>query len=51
MLIIDPLDSGVGAQIEKYAKAHGVVVIDYDRLTLAAAASTTSASTTSRSAR
>lgn len=34
VLIIDPLDSGVGASIESYAKAHGVPVIDYDRLTL-----------------
>jgi len=34
VLAVDPLDSGVGAQIEKYAKAHGVKVIDYDRLTL-----------------
>jgi D-xylose transport system substrate-binding protein len=34
VLIMDPLDSGVGAQIESYAKAHGVEVIDYDRLTL-----------------
>jgi D-xylose transport system substrate-binding protein len=34
VLIMDPLDSGVGAQIENYAKAHGVAVIDYDRLTL-----------------
>jgi D-xylose transport system substrate-binding protein len=34
VLIVDPLDSGVGAHIEKLAKAHGVVVIDYDRLTL-----------------
>jgi D-xylose transport system substrate-binding protein len=34
VLIMDPLDSGVGASIEKYAKAHGVAVIDYDRLTL-----------------
>jgi D-xylose transport system substrate-binding protein len=34
VLIIDPLDSGVGAQIESYAKSHGVQVIDYDRLTL-----------------
>src|SRR5689334_11610766 len=34
VLIMDPLDSGVGAQIETYAKAHGVAVIDYDRLTL-----------------
>ena len=34
VLIMDPLDSGVGAQIESYAKSHGADVIDYDRLTL-----------------
>jgi D-xylose transport system substrate-binding protein len=34
VLVVDPLDSGVGAQIEAYAKSHGVKVIDYDRLTL-----------------
>jgi len=34
VLIVDPLDSGVGAQIQTYAKSHGVAVIDYDRLTL-----------------
>ena len=34
VLIMDPLDSGVGAKIESYAAAHGVKVIDYDRLTL-----------------
>ncbi len=34
VLIMDPLDSGVGAKIEAYAKAHGVQTIDYDRLTL-----------------
>jgi D-xylose transport system substrate-binding protein len=34
VLIMDPLDSGVGKSIEQYAKAHGVAVIDYDRLTL-----------------
>ena len=34
VLIMDPLDTGVGAQIETYAKAHGAAVIDYDRLTL-----------------
>jgi D-xylose transport system substrate-binding protein len=34
VLIMDPLDSGVGVSIETYAKAHGVAVIDYDRLTL-----------------
>jgi D-xylose transport system substrate-binding protein len=34
VLVVDPLDSGVGAKIESYAKSHGVDVIDYDRLTL-----------------
>jgi D-xylose transport system substrate-binding protein len=34
VLIVDPLDSGVGAQIESLAKQNGVQVIDYDRLTL-----------------
>jgi D-xylose transport system substrate-binding protein len=34
VLLVDPLDSGVGASIESYAKARGVKVIDYDRLTL-----------------
>jgi D-xylose transport system substrate-binding protein len=34
VLIVDPIDSGVGASIESYAKSHGVAVIDYDRLTL-----------------
>lgn len=34
VIIMDPLDSGVGAEIESYAKSHGVDVIDYDRLTL-----------------
>jgi D-xylose transport system substrate-binding protein len=34
VLIMDPLDSGVGARIEAYAKSHGVAVVDYDRLTL-----------------
>ncbi len=34
VLVVDPLDSGVGAHIESYAKSHGVEVIDYDRLTL-----------------
>jgi D-xylose transport system substrate-binding protein len=34
VLIMDALDSGVGAEIESYAKKHGVPVIDYDRLTL-----------------
>jgi D-xylose transport system substrate-binding protein len=34
VLMVDPLDCGVGARIEAYAKSHGVAVIDYDRLTL-----------------
>jgi D-xylose transport system substrate-binding protein len=34
VLIICPLDSGTGAHIESLAKAAGVKVIDYDRLTL-----------------
>jgi D-xylose transport system substrate-binding protein len=34
VLVVDPLDSGVGAQIESYAKQHDVPVVDYDRLTL-----------------
>jgi len=34
VLLVDPLDPGVGARIEAYAKSHGVPVVDYDRLTL-----------------
>ena len=34
VLLLDPIDAGVGAQIETYAKSRGVKVIDYDRLTL-----------------
>ncbi len=34
VLVVDPLDAGVGKAIETYAKAHGVAVIDYDRVTL-----------------
>jgi D-xylose transport system substrate-binding protein len=34
VLLVDPIDSGVGASIEAYAKSHGADVIDYDRLTL-----------------
>jgi D-xylose transport system substrate-binding protein len=34
VLVTDPEDSGTGAQVEKYAKQHGVTVVDYDRLTL-----------------
>jgi len=33
VLLVDPLDSGSGAAIEAAAKAAGVAVIDYDRLT------------------
>jgi D-xylose transport system substrate-binding protein len=34
VLLLDPISSGEGAAVEKYAKSHGVPVIDYDRLTL-----------------
>jgi D-xylose transport system substrate-binding protein len=34
VLVVDGIDSGVGARIEKYASSHGVPVVDYDRLTL-----------------
>jgi D-xylose transport system substrate-binding protein len=34
VLVICPIDSGTGAHIEQIAKAAGVTVIDYDRLTL-----------------
>ena len=34
VLLIDPEDSGTGLQVENYAKAHGVQVINYDRLVL-----------------
>ena len=34
VVIMDPLDSGVGAKIEAYNAAHGVATVDYDRLTL-----------------
>ena len=37
VLVIDPIDSTTGAVIEGYAKARGVKVIDYDRLTLGGA--------------
>jgi D-xylose transport system substrate-binding protein len=39
VLVVDALDSGVGAHIESYAKQHGVAVIDYDRLVLGGARS------------
>ena len=38
VLLIDPLDSGSGAAIQKNATDHGVKVIDYDRLTKGGAA-------------
>ena len=34
VVIMDPLDSGVGAKIEDYNAAHGVATVDYDRLVL-----------------
>lgn len=34
VLLIDPEDSGTGVTVEKYAAAHGVKVINYDRLVL-----------------
>jgi D-xylose transport system substrate-binding protein len=40
VLLIDPEDSGTGVTVQRYAKAHGVKVIDYDRLTLGAPAGT-----------
>jgi D-xylose transport system substrate-binding protein len=33
VLLIDPEDAGTGAKVAQYASAHGVVVIDYDRIT------------------
>jgi D-xylose transport system substrate-binding protein len=36
VLLIDPEDSGTGVTVQRYAKAHGVKVVDYDRLTLGA---------------
>jgi D-xylose transport system substrate-binding protein len=39
VLIVDPINPGVGARIEKYGQQHGVAVIDYDRLTLGGARS------------
>ena len=34
VLVVDPLDAGVGNSIESYATSHGVPVVDYDRLVL-----------------
>jgi D-xylose transport system substrate-binding protein len=39
VLLLDSLDSTTGAVIEAYARARGVAVIDYDRLTLGGARS------------
>ncbi len=33
VLLIDPEDPGTGVTVGNYAKAHGVAVVDYDRLT------------------
>ncbi len=33
VLVFDPIDSTVGAQVESYAASHGVAVISYDRAT------------------
>jgi len=33
VLVFDPLDSTVGAQIQSFAQSHGVAVISYDRAT------------------
>jgi D-xylose transport system substrate-binding protein len=35
VLVFDPIDSTVGAQVEAYAASHGVAVISYDRATFA----------------
>jgi D-xylose transport system substrate-binding protein len=40
VLLIDPEDSGTGVTVQRYAKQHGVAVVDYDRLTLGAPAGT-----------
>ena len=34
VLIMDPIDFGTGASIERYAHAHNVQVIDYDRISI-----------------
>ena len=33
VLVMDPLDSTVGSQIQQYAQSHGVAIISYDRAT------------------
>lgn len=40
VLLVDPEDSGTGVRVQRYAKAHGVKVVDYDRLTTGAPAGT-----------
>ncbi len=40
VLLIDPEDSGTGVTVQRYAKSHGVAVVDYDRLTTGAPAGT-----------
>jgi D-xylose transport system substrate-binding protein len=40
VLLIDPEDPGTGVTVQRYAKAHGVAVVDYDRLTTGAPAGT-----------
>ncbi|MGH9028275.1 MAG: substrate-binding domain-containing protein [Acidimicrobiales bacterium] len=37
VLLLDPLDSGIGTSIERYAKSRHVDVVDYDQLTLGGA--------------
>lgn len=39
VLVLDPVDSAVGARIESYAKQKGVAVVDYDQLTPGGSAS------------
>jgi D-xylose transport system substrate-binding protein len=34
VLLVDPLTAGTGTSIEAYANAHGIPVVDYDRITL-----------------
>ncbi len=33
VLVFDPIDSTVGAEVQSYAASHGVAVISYDRAT------------------
>jgi D-xylose transport system substrate-binding protein len=40
VLLIDPEDSSTGVTVQRYAKTHGVAVVDYDRLILGAPAGT-----------